>query len=90
MAGGLGDAGPADDAKVRAWAVAAARRCREAVAAGRRGRADARLAGRVAATGRVTPEERRASSFGSFVLLSTALVAPRARPVARQKARSRR
>ena len=81
VAGGLGDAGPADDAAVRAWAsqlrAAAAKRSPPAAAGVAIG-----LAGRVAATGRVSPKLAARLVFGSFVLLSTALVAPERSAVA--------
>ncbi len=81
VAGGLGDAGPADDAAVRAWAsqlrAVAAKRSPPAAAGVAVG-----LAGRVAATGRVSPKLAARLVFGSFVLLSTALVAPERSAVA--------
>ena len=81
VAGGLGDAGPADDAAVRAWAsqlrAVAAKRSPPAAAGVAIG-----LAGRVAATGRVSPKLAARLVFGSFVLLSTALVAPERAAVA--------
>ncbi len=85
VAGGLGDAGPAEDAAVRAWAsqlrAVAAKRSPPAAAGVAVG-----LAGRVAATGRVSPKLAARLVFGSFVLLSTALVAPeRSAPAKRQK-----
>ena len=84
VAGGLGDAGPADDAKVRAWAPQL-----RAVAAKRSPPAAAGVAiglPAAAATGRVSPKFAARLVFGSFVLLSTALVAPeRAAVEKRQK-----
>ena len=75
VAGGLGDAGPADDAAARAWAsqlrAGAAKRAPPAAAGVAIG-----FAGRVAATGRVPPKLASRLVFGSFVLLSTALAAP--------------
>ena len=75
VAGGLGDAGPADDAAARAWAsqlrAGAAKRAPPAAAGVAIG-----LAGRVAATGRVPPKLASRLVFGSFVLLSMALAAP--------------
>ena len=86
MAGGLGDAGPADDAAVRAWAsqlrAVAAKRSPPAAAGVAVG-----LAGRVAATGRVSPKLAARLVFGSFVLLSTALVAPERAAVAKRQKR---
>ena len=86
VAGGLGDAGPADDAAVRAWAsqlrAAAAKRSPPAAAGVAIG-----LAGRVAATGRVSPKLAARLVFGSFVLLSTALVAPERAVVAKRQKR---
>ena len=87
VAGGLGDAGPADDAAVRAWAsqlrAAVAKRSPPAAAGVAVG-----LAGRVAATGRVSPKLAARLVFGSFVLLSTALVAPeRSAAVAKRQKR---
>ena len=86
VAGGLGDAGPADDAKVRAWAsqlrAVAAKRSPPAAAGVAIG-----LTGRVAATGRVSPKLAARLVFGSFVLLSTALVAPERAVVAKRQKR---
>ena len=86
VAGGLGDAGPADDAAVRAWAsqlrAVAAKRSPPAAAGVAVG-----LAGRVAATGRVSPKLAARLVFGSFVLLSTALVAPERAVVAKRQKR---
>ena len=84
VAGGLRDAGPADDAAVRAWAsqlrAVVAKRSPPAAAGVAVG-----LAGRVAATGRVSPKLAARLVFGSFVLLSTALVAPERAVAKRQK-----
>ena len=86
VAGGLGDAGPADDAAVRAWAsqlrAVVAKRSPPAAAGVAVG-----LAGRVAATGRVSPKLAARLVFGSFVLLSTALVAPERAAVAKRQKR---
>ena len=86
VAGGIKDAGPADDAAVRAWAsqlrAVAAKRSPPAAAGVAIG-----LAGRVAATGRVSPKLAARLVFGSFVLLSTALVAPERAVVAKRQKR---
>ena len=81
VAGGLSDAGPADDAAVRAWAsqlrAVVAKRSPPAGAGVAVG-----IAGRVAATGRVSPKLAARLVFGAFVLLSTALAAPERAAVA--------
>ena len=81
VAGGIKDAGPADDAAVRAWAsqlrAVVAKRSPPAAAGVAVG-----LAGRVAATGRVSPKLAARLVFGAFVLLSTALAAPERAAVA--------
>ena len=86
VAGGIKDAGPADDAAVRAWAsqlrAVVAKRSPPAAAGVAVG-----LAGRVAATGRVSPKLAARLVFGSFVLLSTALVAPERAVVAKRQKR---
>ena len=86
VAGGIKDAGPADDATIKAWAsqlrAVAAKRSPPAAAGVAIG-----LAGRVAATGRVSPKLAARLVFGSFVLLSTALVAPERAVVAKRQKR---
>ena len=81
VAGGIKDAGPADDAAVRAWAsqlrAVVAKRSPPAAAGVAVG-----IAGRVAATGRVSPKLAARLVFGAFVLLSTALAAPERAAVA--------